>query len=132
MKNVCMIILILFFVSCGKMPINGDLDGRWQLMRIDRHEDEMQVYPEYTYYDVSLHLMELKRKADKEEVGLFGLRARFRQTDDSLHIKMIRCKAAQMPPYGMNDTIQHFAVEKLDSKKMILNSDYARLTFRKF
>lgn len=114
------------------MPMNGDLDGRWQLMAIDCHEDGVRTVPEYTYYDVSLRLMELKRKGDEDELGIFGFRARFERTDDSLHIRMIRCKAAQMPPYGMNDTIQHFAVEKLDSKRMILNSDYARLTFRKF
>ena len=129
---------VIFFisfvlVSCAKKPINGDLDGRWQLMTIDLHEDGSQTQPKDTYYDVSLNLMELKQKKENQEnLGLFGLKARFNHTEDSLHIRMINCKQAQMPPFGMNDTIQHFAVEELNKKKMVLNSEYARLEFRKF
>ena len=77
--------------------------------------------------------MELKRKTANNETSLFfGLKARFQHIDDSLHIQMIRCTKKSVIPFGMNDTIQHFAVETLTKKKMILNSGYARLSFRKF
>lgn len=133
MKKIFFILFITALISCGKMPINGNLDGRWQLMTIDCHENGEQTYPEYTYYDVSLHLMEQKRKTANNETSLFfGLKARFQHIDDSLHIQMIRCTKKSVIPFGMNDTIQHFAVETLTKKKMILNSGYARLSFRKF
>lgn len=118
--------------SCGKMPMNGLLDGRWQLMAVERHADGVIEYPAYTYYDIYLHLMELKRGSAEGAVPLMGKPARFQQTADSLHVRMIGAKAKEMPPFGMNDTIQHFAIEELDDEAMKLNSDYARLTFRKF
>ena len=126
-------ICTLLLASCAKKPINGDLDGRWQLMTIDCHEDGTQTKPEYTYYSFSLHLMDLKHREEGVEImGTVGKPGRFNHTEDSLHIRMVNCKQSQMPIYGMNDTIQHFAVEELNKKKMILNSEYARLSFRKF
>ena len=135
MRVIIVLLGIFLSLSCTKKPINGNLDGRWQLMTIDCHEDGIISNPQSIYYDVSLHLMELKQKDQKQpdELGVtFGLKARFNYTEDSLHIRMINCKQSQMPAFGMNDTIQHFAVEELNKKKMILNSDYARLSFRKF
>ena len=118
MKKIFFILFVPALISCGKMPINGDLDGRWQLMTIDCHENGEQTYPEYTYYDVSLHLMELKQKKDgNETLGFSSLKARFQHIDDSLHIQMIRCTKKSVIPFGMNDTIQHFAVETLTKKK---------------
>ena len=133
MKHITILLSFLLITSCAKKPINGDLDGRWQLMTIDRHEDGMITQPQDTYYDITLHLMELKQKKEsQDELGIWGLKARFKHTEDSLHILMINCKQSQMPAFGMNDTIQHFAVEELSKKRMTLNSDYARLSFRKF
>ena len=103
--------IILLLASCAKRPINGDLDGRWQLMIIDCHEDEVVTQPQDTYFDITLHLMELKhKKENQDQLGLFGLKARFNHIEDSIHIRMINCKQSQMPTFGMNDTIQHFAV----------------------
>ena len=34
-KGVIFTLLILLISACGKMPINGDLDGRWQIMKIE-------------------------------------------------------------------------------------------------
>jgi len=35
MKRYIIVVLLVLIVSaCGKMPINGDLDGRWQIMKI--------------------------------------------------------------------------------------------------
>ena len=34
--------------------------------------------------------------------------------------------------FGLNSSVTHFKVEKATGSKMILKSDYARLTYRKF
>ena len=119
-------------LSCGKMPMNGLLDGRWQLMQVERHADGGVEHPAWTYYDVSLELIELKRGSEEGAVPLMGMHARFQRTADSLHVRMIGARAKDMLPFGMNDTIQHFGIEQLDDTSMKLNSAYARLTFRKF
>ena len=33
-RDIIAVLLTLIVSSCGKMPINGDLDGRWQIMKI--------------------------------------------------------------------------------------------------
>lgn len=124
-------LVFLFFVGCGKMPINGKLDGRWQLMQVDYHSNGTQVRPAYTYYDFSLHLMQFRKTNGTD--GTFGyINGRFQQTRDSLCLQMIRQNKSIARKFGLNDTIQCFSVETLTKKKMILNSDSARLEFRKF
>ena len=132
LKNVFALVFLVGLVSCGKKPINGDLDGRWQLMTIDYHENGDIDKPEFTYYDVGLHVMKLWKTTGED--GSFGPSwlGRFSHEGDSLHIRMIRMNKKMVQPFGLNDTIQHFCVETLKKKKMVLNSDYARLEFRKF
>ena len=33
-RYITAVLLVLMVSACGKMPINGDLDGRWQIMKI--------------------------------------------------------------------------------------------------
>ena len=126
------LILLTGLISCGKKPINGHLDGRWQLMTIDYHENGDVDNPQFTYYDVSLHVLKLWKTTGED--GSFGPSwlGRFNQEGDSLFIRMIRMNKKQVQSFGLNDTIQSFGVETLTRKTMILNSDYARLEFRKF
>lgn len=132
MKTILsVIIVIVALTACGKAPMNGKLDGRWQLMTIDSHGKDSLVYPEFIYYDIALRVIQLKRTHGEEyETG--GILGRFNHTDDSLYIRMIHTSKDNVRYFGINDTIQHFAVETLTKKKMILSSDYARLNFRKF
>lgn len=132
MKNrIGILILLTLFISCGKTPINGDLDGRWQLMKVVFHTNSETVEPEFTYFDVNLHLMQLKKiKGNTDRPG--AINARFEHTDDSLFIRTIQSNKSAVRKFGLCDTIQYFFVEKLTSKKMILDSDSSRLEFRKF
>ena len=34
-RYIVAVLLALIVSACGKMPINGDLDGRWQIMKIE-------------------------------------------------------------------------------------------------
>ena len=45
---------LILFVGCGKLPINGDLDGQWQIQEI-RYTDGRVETPERAYYCVQLH-----------------------------------------------------------------------------
>lgn len=131
LKPVIVLVSLMVLFSCGKKPINGKLDGRWQLMTINYHEDGEQIHPDYTYYDFALHLMQFRKTYGKDaEVGY--LNGRFNHIDDSMYVMMIRCTKDIAIDFGMNDTIQYFAVEELTNRQMVLNSEYARLYFRKF
>lgn len=131
MKKYILLLVIATLISCGKTPINDDLDGRWQLMKVEYHTTKEAMTPEFTYFDVNLHLMQLKKivgGTDRPD----GINARFTHTEDSLFIQTIHSSKSAVRPFGLCDTLQHFYVEKLTSKKMILDSDSSRLEFRKF
>ncbi|MDZ3927115.1 hypothetical protein UZS95_11540 [Parabacteroides goldsteinii] len=42
-RYIIAVLLILIVSACGKMPINGDLDGRWQIMKIEYASGEEEM-----------------------------------------------------------------------------------------
>ena len=126
MKGYIIALLLVLIVSaCGKMPINGDLDGRWQIMKIAYASGEEEM-PERAYYSVALHTINLMK------VGVSNQTGNMEYTGDSLFVVMPVSKVEDLLPFGMNGTEQRFGVKELTSKHLVLQSDYARLEFRKF
>ena len=126
MKRYMIAILLMLIVgACGKMPINGDLDGRWQIMKIEYASGEEET-PERAYYSVSLHTINLM------QVGVTSQTGNMVYTGDSLFVEMPISKIENLLTFGMNGTEQRFGVKELTSKQLVLQSDYARLEFRKF
>ena len=126
MKRYIIAVLLMLIVSaCGKTPINGDLDGRWQIMKIEYASGEEET-PERAYYSVALHTINLM------QVGVTSQTGNMEYTGDSLFVEMPVSKIEDLLPFGMNDTKQRFGVKELTSKHLVLQSDYARLEFRKF
>ena len=118
-------LLLLVASACGKMPINGDLDGRWQIMKIAYASGEEEA-PERAYYSVVLHTINLMKVDVTSQTG------NMEYTGDSLFVVMPISKVEDLLPFGMNGTEQRFGVKELTSKYLVLQSDYARLEFRKF
>ena len=118
-------LLLLMASACGKMPINGDLYGRWQIMKIEYASGEEEV-PERAYYSVALHTINLMK------VGVSNQKGNMEYTGDSLFVVMPVSKVEDLLPFGMNGTEQRFGIKELTSKHLVLQSDYARLEFRKF
>ncbi len=149
MRTNLILIAVLFMscllASCDKMPKNGDLDGMWQLMTIEKvGESPRSVKAEKRYYSFQLDLTQFSQ-ADSVQ----SYYAYFRHKGDSLFIYKIchpstnESAADNNVPFTENDLVRiepwgiytlnpHFKVGKLDSDDMILQSDEARLTFRKF
>ena len=119
------VLLVLIVSACGKTPINGDLDGRWQILKIEYASGEEET-PERAYYSVALHTINLM------QVGVTSQTGNMEYTGDSLFVEMPISKIEDLLPFGMNDTKQRFGVKELTSKHLVLQSDYARLEFRKF
>ena len=118
-------LLLLMASACGKMPINGDLDGRWQIMKIEYASGEEEM-PERAYYSVALHTINLMKVDVTSQTG------NMEYTGDSLFVVMPVSKVEDLLPFGMNGMEQRFGVKELTSKYLVLQSDYARLEFRKF
>ncbi|WP_309568353.1 lipocalin-like domain-containing protein [Parabacteroides faecis] len=124
-RYIIAVLLILIVSACGKTPINGNLDGRWQIMKIEYASGEEET-PERAYYSVALHTINLM------QVGVTSQTGNMEYTGDSLFVEMPVSKIEDLLPFGMNGTEQRFGVKELTSKHLVLQSDYARLEFRKF
>lgn len=124
-RYIIMVLLVLIASACGKMPINGDLDGRWQIMKIVYASGEEEM-PERAYYSVALHTINLMK------VGVSNQTGNMEYTGDSLFVVMPVSPVEKLLPFGMNATEQRFGVKELTSKHLVLQSNYARLEFRKF
>lgn len=136
MKQILLFIFLLLGISsCDKAPINGKLDGRWQLMTIE-YENGSMTECNRIYYSIQLHLIEISAKGGNG--GTFI--GRFSYKDNEVTMSEFRRRGneealaglKELEVFGMNSFLTHFKVEKATSEKMILKSEYARLAFRKF
>ena len=141
MKKIVYIFLSVILFSCNKLPVNGKLDGMWQLMEI-RYGNGLTIFPEKTYYNFQLELVKLSKI---HPGSLHGSKTdyyvgRFEFTEDSLSFYNMRnarnenivATDEDLAPYGLNVSIERFGVDELTRNNMILRSDRVVLSFRKF
>ena len=136
MKQIilCLCLLLGVLCSCDKKPINGKLDGRWQLMTIE-YNDGSSKEGERIYCSIQLHTVELMDKGTNP----LTLMGHFSSTDGVVmgefkYQTNMEATATEedLNRFGLNTSVTHFEVEKATGSKMVLKSDYARLTYRKF
>ncbi|MDO5446549.1 MAG: lipocalin-like domain-containing protein [Prevotellaceae bacterium] len=119
---------------------NGDLDGFWQMQRLERLNNCSQdINPTPMYWSFECDMMEV-RPNDKTQRGVFF---RFDHSRDSLKIHTpLRDKRSQgdipitdakeLYEYGIFHLSENFVVEQLSSETMVLSSDSIRAYFRKY
>lgn len=131
------VFFLLFLSACGKLPMNGQLDGMWQLMSITPHGKERVDTKEHRlYYSIQLELLALQRGGGMHYLG------RFIQSPDSLVVYDFRLHvtgnnstqavSGDLVPWGIEGTSERFGIEKLDGDHMVLRSENVLLTFKKF
>ncbi len=124
--------ILLINTGCNKYPINGDLDGQWQVMEVTPEPSEI-VYPERLYMCFSLHVCQLtghiegvhakaNMRFDQKKRTLY-LDFPYIETEESL---------ARLKQYGIYSNPVTFQVEKLNSSKLILRDNDVVVTLRKF
>ena len=150
MRNFSLItIFLLLLTGCSiETSDNGVLDGRWQLMEINYFDGsnrkvetkEQLIFWDIQYKLISIHSMSGKLHDSLTEESL----CRFNYKKDSLKLsdfyrhfreadqKIDDPLTTYFQKTGINGIKANFAVLHLDSKSMLLQSDYAKLSFRKF
>lgn len=136
MKQILLFVLLMLGISsCDKAPINGKLDGRWQLMTIEYSDGTIEECNRI-YYSIQLHLVEISNKGENGATHI----GRFSYKDDEVTMSEFRHRgdeeilttSKELKPFGLNQPVNYLKVETATSQRLILKSDYARLTFRKF
>ena len=119
--------------SCDKVEDNGSFAGMWQLTEWKHLPEGNVVADKYDgiYYSVQLDLMAFNGKGSQ-------YLARFRRTADSLSIGTVYHGPKDdivdydaLADYGVPSDGK-FAIDKLTRSALVLRSDTAQLTFRKY
>lgn len=130
--------------SCDKTPINGDLDGMWQLMRIEENGTTTDISTTQHYMCVQLHLIQLTQYGDvhtgifchfdhkESTLRLYDFYDRTHYVGDQIAEEKIT-DASKLSPWGIYLLDTTFQVSKLTNDALILQDSSGRiLTFRKF
>ena len=124
-------LIMLILSGCQKSPINGDLDGQWQVMEVAPKAPEI-IVDQRLYMCFSLHTVQLTYygdgpwtsgnilKFDDNELVL-----EFPYADSDRSVALLR-------QYGIYSNPVTFSIEHLDSKKLILRDGATVVTLRKF
>lgn len=138
MKRIILILSIITatLLSCDKVYINGDLDGMWQLQKVEFSDSA--AYPQDIYYSFQRHLVQVSENYEE------GLPLRYigdlDYTGDTLRISGFRKFLEEEIVAGMNelerfflyDTVTVFKVEVLDDSQLTLRSNRALYTLKKW
>ena len=134
---------MLLLASCAKTPDDTTLEGQWQLTQAEYPTGTVDKKSEAIYWAFQLGLIELR--SQYVGIGTTGSAfCRYTYTGDSLLIPKIYYhthtadslltdpSTLVLLPLGIRGNSAHFAVEQLNSSKMVLKNQTERLTFRKF
>ena len=137
MKNTIQTLLLLLTLTiglggCQKSPINGDLDGQWQIMSLVPEAPEI-VLKERLYYCFSLHTCQIS------EYGT-GVWTSGNMTYDekgkTLYIDFPNAKSelsiARLKQYGIYTNPVTFTIDHLDKKSLVMRDGDIVVTLRKF
>ena len=126
------LLTLLITTGCPKHPINGDLDGQWQVMDVVPPAPEI-ILQERLYMCFSLHVCQLTEYA--HGVNTVG-NMQFDQKNQLLHLDFPTATSAlskaRLKQYGIYNNPVTFTIEHLDKKKLILRDGDVVVTLRKF
>lgn len=117
------VVTLLLLSACQKADDNGDLGGFWKLLKIeDLATSEITDTKNVDrFWAIQLDLLSIN--------GCYG---RFQYAGDSLFVQMIHVPE-EAKDFGLyNPKDERFGVNHLDRNRMVLQSEFAILTFRKF
>jgi len=144
--TLTLIYVIFGFSSCElETSDNGGLDGNWQLLSIDTLNTggTNNMKDKQIFYAVQFHLINIYARNVNNEYITPESFFHFSQTCDSLILYSTDITQTDtythkdsfltgLRPLGINSLEEHFKIETLNSKSMVLKSKELRLNFRSF
>ena len=123
--------LLTIFNACQKAPINGHLDGRWQILEIEEKGESENVKDRQLYYNFYLHVCSLSFYGGNVTNG----NMKYDGNDLFLDFPYITTPEGMtaLRRYGINSNPVEFHVAYLDKNKLILKEgEDIVITLRKF
>lgn len=124
-----LIILFSLLLSCQKASINGNLDGRWQVMDVCPSPQDI-IIDTRLYYGFYLHVCNLTYYGGSFTEG------NMKYEGNSLYIDFPNDTTVEsflrLKQYGINSNPVNFTVEFIDKNLLILKDGETTVTLRKF
>lgn len=130
-KDILYIFLVIMLMcGCQKMPVNGDLDGQWQVMEVteNNHVIDRPLGQQY-YICFSLHTVNLTTGQVVTSGNIhydgqtLGMEFPYFHTPEENEL---------LTSWGIYQNPVTFQIEKLTHKTLILKSGDVRVSCRKF
>ncbi len=140
MKQLTLLFSILIILNaCDvEMSNNGDLDGYWQLSRVDTLDGGSRyMINSRVFWSFQMNLLQLNKVDNTDYLMQFDYKdAKLRVYDPYLSARNTGDKPVTdidvLRPYGVNSLDEEFEVETLTSSKMVLTSSMLRLYFNRY
>lgn len=125
------ILTLVITTGCPKHPINGDLDGQWQVMEVTPEAPEIVIH-ERIYYCFSLHTTQLTFYGAGPWASGNILKYDENQLVLDFPYATSALSKARLKQYGIYSNPVTFTIKYLDKKHLILRDGDVVVTLRKF
>ena len=133
--------LVIGLAACEKAPVNRDIEGHWRLDYFTILESDSVVTCDRLFYGIMSKSTLISEKQGTHGYGSFVALTEYREHESVLVLKDFKVYGSagvdatveQLLPFGIcNREETVFAVKVSTGKRMVLESDYARLELKKF
>lgn len=138
------LLVLVCAAACDKVPMNGRLDGMWQILTVETPQGVRDVKADRAYMSIQLHLTQWTH-ANRNYYSHFrhegdslcfydfaGLSAHATAADDDPAITAAEMAGGLFHVYGIHTLDARYRIIHLSGSSLILESADTTLTFRKF
>ena len=138
LAGVCVLVCTILVGGCRKAPINGKLDGQWQIMKIELTDDGTVTTPEWrAYIDINLHVVNLTTVTTAEVQGdrvcgnlIYDKSASTMTLDFPYNTE--GSKLERLKVWGIYSNPVTFDIVKVNGKELVIRSARSIVTCRRY
>jgi hypothetical protein len=124
--------IFLLFVSCNS-DISDRLEGKWQLQQVEANGATKKVDTVFYNFQTSLFMYQIYQPETDGFSSWYGFK--MMETKNQLLLELTDYSIALqkfLPLTDWESSYRRFIIEEITDKRLVLNSDDKRYTFRKF
>lgn len=129
-RNIHIFILLatIMLSACDYVYINGDLDGMWQLQKVENTEDNSVEYKQEIYYSFQRNLTFISKQNETDAPLRYLGNLYYSEQDNSVTINGLRkfpnekyiATLDDLKQFMIFDTNTTFNILKLDNEQLIM------------
>ncbi len=138
--GILLSVMVCIVTSCEKAPVNSKIEGHWILQRFTVLETGEVTECERLFWGITYVGTKMFEKQGPHGYKSIEARTEYRNNEKTFVLKNFcldgtttKASVEDLLPYGINSQEEAvFDVVKSTNKRLVLESDYARLELKKF